>query len=78
MLVAILTYVMAKGALAYGATLLSIYALGRGVPIIAAGTFAGLARHLSAMGRWTSSLEKGSGPLVVGAGHYSLWIASPH
>jgi len=74
-LVAILTYVMAKGALAYGATLLFIYALGRGVPIIAAGTFAGLARNLSAMGRWTSLLEKASGALVVGVGLYFLWIA---
>jgi len=74
-LVAILTYVMAKGALAYGAILLFIYALGRGVPIVAAGTFAGLARNLSAMGRWTSLLEKASGVLVVAVGLYFLWIA---
>lgn len=74
-LVAILTYVMAKGALIYGATLLFIYALGRGVPIVAAGTFAGLARNLSALGRWTALLEKASGALVVAVGIYFLWIA---
>ncbi len=74
-LVAVLTYVMAKGALAYGATLLFIYALGRGVPIVLAGTFAGLARNLSALGRWTTWLEKASGALVIAVGLYFLWIA---
>ena len=40
-LAAILTYVMTKGALVYGATLLFVYALGRGVPVVLAGTFTG-------------------------------------
>ena len=74
-LMAILTYVMAKGALAYGATLLFVYALGRGVPIILAGTFAGLARNLSALGRWTAQIEKASGAIIIGVGLYFLWIA---
>jgi cytochrome c-type biogenesis protein len=74
-LVAILTYVMAKGAMAYGATLLFAYALGRGVPIVLAGTFAGLARNLSALGRWTSQLERVSGVIIIGVGLYFLWIA---
>ena len=74
-LVAILTYVMAQGALVYGALLLFVYALGRGVPILLAGTFAGLARNLSAMGRWTSQFEKASGAIVIHVGLYFLWIA---
>jgi cytochrome c-type biogenesis protein len=74
-LAAILTYVMSKGALVYGATLLFVYALGRGVPILAAGTFAGLARNLSAMGKWTHQLERASGFLVIGVGLYFLWLA---
>lgn len=74
-LLAILTYVMAKGAVVYGATLLFAYALGRGVPIIAAGTFAGLVRNLNALGRWTALLEKVSGAIVLAVGLYFLWIA---
>ncbi len=74
-LVAILTYVMARGALVYGALLLFVYALGRGLPILAAGTFAGLARNLSAMGRWTTQLERASGAIVIIVGLYFLWIA---
>lgn len=74
-LLAILTYVMAKGAVVYGATLLFAYALGRGVPIVVAGTFAGLVRNLSAVGQWTAMLEKVSGAIVLAVGLYFLWIA---
>lgn len=74
-LLAILTYVMAEGAVVYGATLLFAYALGRGVPIVFAGTFAGLVRNLSAVGRWTALLEKVSGAIVLAVGLYFLWIA---
>ena len=66
---------MARGALVYGAALLFVYALGRGVPILLAGTFIGLARNLSAMGRWASLLEKASGAMVILVGLYFLWIA---
>lgn len=74
-LLAILTDVMAKGAVVYGATLLFAYALGRGVPIIAACTFAGLVRNLNALGRWTALLEKVSGAIVLAVGLCFLWIA---
>lgn len=74
-LIAILTYAMAKGTLLYGATLLFVYALGRGMPIVVAGTFTGLARNLSALGRWTSQLEKVSGIVVIAVGLYFIWIA---
>ena len=74
-LVAILTLVMAKGAVIYGATLLFVYALGRGVPIIAAGTFAGVLKGLLSLGRWTIYLERASGGLIVVVGLYFLWIA---
>jgi len=75
-LAAILTYVMAQqGALVYGAVLLFLYALGRGVPIVAAGTFTGLLTQLRAFGRWTNVLEKASAVIILGVGLYFLWIA---
>jgi cytochrome c-type biogenesis protein len=75
-LAAILTYVMAQqGALVYGAALLFAYALGRGVPIVAAGTFAGAIKQLQSFARWTQVLEKVSAVLILGVGFYFLWIA---
>lgn len=75
-LAAVLTYVMAQqGALVYGAALLFVYALGRGVPVVLAGTFTGVLKQLNALARWTPVLEKVSGVIVLGVGLYFLWIA---
>jgi cytochrome c-type biogenesis protein len=74
-LVAILTYVMAKGALLYGAILLFVYALGRGVPVVLAGTFTGLLKEFHRMGSWSRVIEKGSGVILLAVGFYILWIA---
>jgi cytochrome c-type biogenesis protein len=75
-LAAILTYVMSReGALLYGAMLLFIYALGRGVPIVLAGTFTGALKQLRALGRWSPIMERASGVVIIGVGLYFLWIA---
>jgi cytochrome c-type biogenesis protein len=74
-LAAVLTYVMAEGALLYGAVLLLVYALGRGVPVVLAGTFAGAVKRLQAMGRWSSLIERASGVIMLGVGLYFIWIA---
>lgn len=74
-LAAILTYVMAKGAFVYGATLLFVYALGRGLPIILAGTFTGALKGMLSLGRWSLFIERASGIIVLAVGFYFLWIA---
>ncbi len=74
-LAAILTYVMADGSMAHGAALLFVYALGRGVPVVLAGTFTGVVKRLRAAGRWITALERASGLLMIGAGLYFVWIA---
>jgi cytochrome c-type biogenesis protein len=74
-LAAILTYVMAKGALLYGAVLLFVYALGRGVPVVLAGTFTGVLKNFQKLGRWNDWIEKASGVIVLAVGFYFLWIA---
>lgn len=74
-LAAILTYVMAKGALVFGAALLFVYALGRGVPVVLAGTFTEALKSLQKLGRWSEIIEKASGVIVIGVGIYFLWIA---
>ena len=74
-LAAILTYVMSRGALMFGAALLFVYALGRGVPVVLAGTFTGALKGLQKLGRWTEMIERGSGAIVIGVGLYFLWMA---
>jgi cytochrome c-type biogenesis protein len=75
-LAAVLTYVMAQqGAVLYGALLLFIYALGRGVPVVLAGTFTGALRSMQALGRWSAAIEKASGVIILAVGFYFLWIA---
>jgi cytochrome c-type biogenesis protein len=74
-LAAVLTYIMAEGAVAYGATLLFVYALGRGVPIILAGTFTGALKGMLSFSKWAPMIEKASGIIVLAVGFYFLWIA---
>jgi len=74
-LAAILTYVMAEGAILYGAALLFVYALGRSVPIILAGTFTGVLKTLQSFGRYNELLEKIAGAVVIAVGLYFVWIA---
>ena len=74
-LVAILGIAMAKGKLAYGASLLFAYGMGRGVPIILAGTFAGVLKALPAMERWSRAMEKAAGVILIAVGLYFVWIA---
>lgn len=74
-LAAILTYVMTKGALVYGAALLFVYALGRGVPVVLAGTFTGTLKRMQMFGRWNEMLEKIAGVVIIVVGLYFVWIA---
>ena len=74
-LAAILTYVMIKGALVYGAALLFVYALGRGVPVVLAGTFTGALKGMQAFARWNAALERLAGLVIIAVGIYFLWIA---
>jgi len=74
-LAAILTLVMSKGAIAYGASLLLVYGLGRGVPVVLFGTSAGMVKLMPRMMQWTARLERLSGLILIATGLYFLWIA---
>jgi len=74
-LAAIVTLVMSKGAVVYGASLLLTYGLGRGVPIVLFGTFAGLVKRIPRVMNWSARLEQISGALMIIIGLYFLWIA---
>ncbi len=74
-LVFVLGIAMAKGKLAYGALLLFLYGLGRGVPIVLAGTFTGVVKALPALQRWTDRMEKAAGVILIAIGLYFVWLA---
>ena len=74
-LVAILTIVMAKGKIVYGASLLFVYGLGRGVPVVAAGTFTSVMKNLPSITKWTFWMERAAGIFMIGIALYFLWSA---
>jgi len=74
-LAVILSIALEKGDLAYAAGLLFSYALGRGVPIVLAGTFTGLVEALPGMQRLTTWIERAAGAVLIAMGLYFIWIA---
>lgn len=77
-LVALLGLVASQGEVAYGISLLFVYALGHCVLMLAAGTFTGLvsawarSRGMMAFSLW---LKRVLGMLLVAAGGYLVWLA---
>jgi copper chaperone CopZ len=67
---AMLLYAGSVGSPWFGAALLFVFALVRGLPLLLAGTFTGLLKDVKAIARWQPRLEKASGALlfVLGAG----------
>lgn len=74
-LLAILSLAMANGQWLYGATLLFVYALGRGVPIVIIGTFTGLITHMETFARWSDLMNKLAGVMLIMVAGYFVWIA---
>jgi cytochrome c biogenesis protein CcdA len=77
-LVALLGLVATQGEVAYGISLLFVYALGHCVLMLAAGTFTGLvsawarSRGMMSFSLW---LKRGLGTLLLAAGGYLAWLA---
>lgn len=72
-LTAILAYVAMGGGTLFGAGLLFLYALGKGIILIAVGTFAGLIKNSEKVARWSLAIEKVSGVVLIGASLSILW-----
>jgi len=74
-LLVILSLAMASGQWLYGATLLFVYALGRGIPIILVGTFTGLITRMDSFAKWNNIMEKIAGIIIIVVGSYFAYIA---
>lgn len=62
---ALLLYAGSTGSPWFGAALLFVFALMRGLPLVLAGTFTGMFKDFKALSRWQPNLEKGSGALLI-------------
>lgn len=65
---AMLLYAGSVGSPWFGALLLFVFALVRGLPLLLAGTFTGLLKDVKAIARWQPRLEKASGALLFALG----------
>ncbi len=74
-LAVIITYAAMQAEPVYGSVLLFVYGLGHGIPLLAAGTFTGLARNLPKLNKYTSYLTYASGIILILSGLYLLyWV----
>ncbi|MBW3597536.1 MAG: cytochrome C biogenesis protein, partial [Planctomycetes bacterium] len=60
-----LLYAGSVGNAWFGAGLLFVFALVRGLPLVLAGAFTGLLKDLRGFARWRPWVEKGSGVLFI-------------
>ncbi|MFH1777287.1 MAG: cytochrome c biogenesis protein CcdA [Candidatus Omnitrophota bacterium] len=74
-LAVILTFVAAKQNVIFGISLLFTFALGLGMILLIAGTFAGFLFSLPKAGRWMVKIKKIFGFIMISTGEYFLFIA---
>ncbi|KKM12087.1 hypothetical protein SY88_05295 [Clostridiales bacterium PH28_bin88] len=72
-LTAILAFVAMGGGALYGAALLFVYALGKGIILIVVGTFTGLLKSSRRVEQWSAIVEKVSGTILVLMAFTILW-----
>ena len=75
-LAVIITYVAAYGEPAYGGSLLFMYGLGHGIPLIVAGTFTAVIKQMGRIQKYTRYINYGSGSLLIFLGLYLLTLAA--
>ena len=72
----LLAFAAARGEVISGMLLLFVYAIGRSIPLLLAGTFAGFIKNINGMMRWNDISQKASGLILIGLGLYFLWLAT--
>lgn len=69
---AILIYVGSKQNIFFGMSLLFVFALGMGMPLILVGTFSGILTNLPKPGNWLDNIKKICGLILIIAGGYFI------
>jgi len=68
----VMAYASTRGSMLYGALLMGVFALSRGIPLVIVGTFSGWLQSLQRFARYQSMIEKAAGLLLLGLGVYYL------
>ncbi|MGE0918107.1 cytochrome c biogenesis CcdA family protein [Trichlorobacter lovleyi] len=71
--IAVLVFLAAKGSLIIGALLMFIYAMGRSIPILLAGTFTGFLKGIKKFDKMQVVLEKIGGVAMIAIGVYFIF-----
>jgi thiol:disulfide interchange protein len=71
-LFSLLTFVATTRSVVYGGGLLFTFSIGMGMPLMAVGTFSGLAAALPGPGRWMVGVKKVLGVMLLGLAEYYL------
>lgn len=69
---AVLVYAARMGDVCYGVLLLAVFALGRSVPLLMAGTFTGFLKKMQKFAKYQLYIERGGGVLLLGLALYLL------
>lgn len=71
----ILAMIASKGQVAYGSTLMFVYAVGHGLPLIIIGTVAGALTSLERFTKYSVMIQRVGGWLLILVGAYFIWTA---
>ncbi|MGM0366561.1 MAG: cytochrome c biogenesis CcdA family protein [Actinomycetota bacterium] len=71
----VLAFSSLKGSAVYGMLLMFVFAVGRSIPLLAAGTFTGILKDLSFISRYQGTIERIAGAVLVGLSIYFIWQA---
>ncbi|MGD9519143.1 MAG: cytochrome c biogenesis CcdA family protein [Armatimonadota bacterium] len=75
-IVAVLVAVIASsGKVLYGASLMFLYALGHGLPLVVIGAVAGALTSLAPVARYAGAIQRISGFLLILVGAWLIWVA---
>jgi len=69
----VLAYAATKGSVVYGFILLFVYAMGRSIPLLAAGTFTSVLKNAAKFARASEIIQRVSGLVLIGLGFYLLY-----
>lgn len=71
----IIALIASKGQVAYGSTLMFVYALGHGLPLVIIGTVAGALTSLERFTKYSVTIQRVGGWLLIAVGAYFIWAA---
>lgn len=71
----ILTFAASNGSPLYGALLMFVFAIGKGIPLVLVGTFTGAIKNIKKLSKYQHIIEKAGGIALIILAFYFVWKA---